>query len=134
VKAKLIRARSRLEKELSSAVIKIENVKKLKSKALSKYLEDAITKADYNDYIANQDAELAKLFQEKERIEASMSAALDSKKLDEVKALVASALAFEEIDREVINRFIEKIVVAKDRTVKLYYHFAGTSKILELLG
>lgn len=134
VKAKLVKTRSRFEKELNSAVARIENVKKLKSKALSRYLEDAINKSDYDDYIANQDAELTKLLQEKERIEASMLATMDSRKLDEVKAVVASALAFEEINREVINRFIEKIVVSKDSTVKLYYRFVGTSKILELLG
>lgn len=134
VKTKLVKARTRVEKELNAAAAKIENVKKLKSKALSKYLEDSITKSDYDDYVVNQDAELAKLLQEKGRIEASMSAALDSRKLDEVKAVVTSALAFEEVNREVINRFIEKIVVSKECTVKLYYRFAGTSKILELLA
>lgn len=134
VKAKLLKARTRLEKEHSSVVIKIENTKKLKNRALSKYLEDAISKSTYDDYIANQDAVLAKLSQEKEMIEASISATIDSRNLNEMKTVVASALAFAEIDREIINRFIEKIVVSKDCTIKLYYRFAGTSKILELLG
>ncbi|CQR52435.1 recombinase family protein [Paenibacillus riograndensis] len=107
---------------------------RVREKALSRYLEDVITKSDYDDYVVNRDAELVKLLQDKGQIEASMSAALDSRKLDEVKAVVTSALAFEEVNKEVINRFIEKIVVARDSTVKLYYCFAGISKILELLA
>lgn len=135
VKSKLVKSKTRLERELRSVTAKNEDTKRLKSKALSKYLEDAISKSDYDDYVAQQDEGLTKLVQEQERLNVSLVEVMDSRKLDEVKSAVAQALSFSEINREIINRFIEKIVVTKSIQVKLYYRFAGTSKIIsELLG
>ena len=133
VRERFVKARAKLEKELKACTGKIENIKKLKSKALSKYLEEAISKSDYDDYIATQDAELKKLLHNKEKLEAAISASIDAKTLEKLKAIVTSALEFREINREVINRFIEKIEVTADGTVKLYYRFAGTSEILNEL-
>lgn len=135
VKEKFTKAKSKLEKDLKSCLAKIEGINKLKSKALSRYLEDEISKADYDNYIATQDEEIRRLNLNKEKLRAAMSASLDASILDKIKGIVASALEFKEINREVINRFIEKIEVKEDGTVKLYYRFAGTSKILnELLA
>ncbi|MFC5530481.1 recombinase family protein [Cohnella yongneupensis] len=135
VRDRFIKAKVKLEKELKACAVKIENIRKLKSKALSKYLEEAITKADYDDYIAAQDEEIEKLLHNKEKLEAALTTSVDASVLDKIKGIVVSALEFKEINREVISRFIEKIEVTADGTVKLYYRFAGTSKILnELLA
>ena len=133
VSAKLGKAKAKLEKELKACTEKMENIKKLKSKALAKYLEEAISKEDYNDFVAAKDAEMQKLLERKEQLEASLSESVDGNTLDKIRGIVANALEFKEINREVINRFIEKIEVAADGTVKLYYRFAGTSKILNEL-
>ncbi|PAD76495.1 hypothetical protein CHH67_12105 [Paenibacillus campinasensis] len=133
VKDKFVKAKSKLEKELKACAGKIENIKNLKSKALSKYLEESITKSDYDDYIAAQDAEIQKLLHNKEKLDSAISASVDVDVLGKIKGIVASSLEFQEINREVINRFIEKIEVTADGNVKLYYRFAGTSKILNEL-
>ncbi|GMA58082.1 hypothetical protein GCM10025858_25850 [Alicyclobacillus sacchari] len=133
VRQKFIKSRTKLEKELQSCQAKIDRINNLKRKALSKYLEEEITKAQYDDYIAGQDVEIRKLQVNKGKIEAAMSTVLDSSALESVREIVASALEFKEISREVINRFIEKIEVKEDGTVRLYYRFAGTSKILNEL-
>lgn len=133
VKEKFMKSRAKLEKELQSCKAKIDRVNSLKRKALSKYLEEEITKAQYDDYNASQDVEIAKLQGNKGKIEAAMSTVLDTNALERVKEIVALALEFKEISREVINRFIEKIEVKDDGTVRLYYRFAGTSKILNEL-
>lgn len=135
VKDRFIKAKSKLERELKACIVKIDGIKKLKSKALSKYLEEAITKSDYDNYIAEQDEEMKKLLHNKEKLEVAMVASVDASVLDKIKAIVSSALEFNEINREVINRFIEKIEVTEEGNVKLYYRFAGTPKILnELLA
>lgn len=133
VKDRFIKAKVKLDRELKACTVRIENINKLKSKALSKYLEEVITKADYDNYIAEQAAEIRNLLHNKEKIEAAISTSMDANILDKIKGIVASALEFKEINREVISRFIEKIEVKEDGTVKLYYRFAGTSKILNEL-
>ena len=55
--------------------------------------------------------------------------------LENIKDAVDNTLAFNELTRKVINRFIKKIEVKADETVKLYYRFVGSAKILnELIG
>lgn len=135
VKDRFIKAKVKLERDLKACTVRIENINKLKSKALSKYLEEVITKADYDNYIAEQGAEIRNLLHNKEKLETAISASMDASILDKIKEIVVSALEFKEINREIISRFIEKIEVKEDGTVKLYYRFAGTSKILiELMG
>lgn len=133
VKEKFTKAKSKLEKELKSGAAKIESLNKLKCKALSRYLEDEISKNDYDNYIALQDTEVRKLCHNQEKLKAAISASLDASVLDKIKDIVKGALEFKDINREIINRFIEKIEVKEDGTVKLYYRFAGTSKILNEL-
>lgn len=59
-----------------------------------------------------------------------LATSAESKDFECIKATVEEALKFDEINREVINRFIEKIVVTSESKIKLFYRFAGTSKIL----
>lgn len=133
VRAELMKSRSKLDKELQSCNAKIDRLNNLKRKALSKYLEEEISKSQYDDYIAAQDAEGRRIQGDKERLEAAMLTVCDPNSLERVKEIVALALEFKDINREVINRVIEKIEVREDGTVRLYYRFAGTSKILNEL-
>jgi len=58
---------------------------------------------------------------------------VDTAYLGKVKRVIDEALAFDDITREVISRFIEKIEVEEVGTVKLFYRFAGTSSIVKAL-
>jgi hypothetical protein len=102
---------------------------------LTKYISDDITKDEYEMFIASKDTELKELENRRNRIEKILSDKVDDDVISKVKLAVARALDFEDITREIINRFIEKIVIKADGTIKIFYRFQGSTKILnELMG
>ncbi len=135
IKDKLKKERGRLERELKSMNSKIEYIAQFKNKALTKYISDDITKDEYEMFIASKDTELKELENRRNRIEKILSDKVDDDVISKVKLAVARALDFEDITREIINRFIEKIVIKADGTIKIFYRFQGSTKILnELMG
>lgn len=135
VKDRLNKERVRMEKDLKACGAKIDTINQLKNKALTRFLEDIITKEDYNNFVASKDVEIKELLLCKEKLGIALSTSFDTNVLDKIKEVVTNALNFNDITREVISRFIEKIEVKEDGTVKLYYRFAGTSRVLsELIG
>ncbi|SFL21026.1 Site-specific DNA recombinase [Paenibacillus sp. 1_12] len=135
VKDRLNKERVRMEKDLKACGAKLEAINQLKNKALTRFLEDIITKVDYDNFVTSKDAETKELMLNREIAETTLSTTIASDVLAKIKEVIDNALNFNDVNREVISRFIEKIEVKEDGTVKLYYRFAGTSKILnELIG
>lgn len=96
-------------------------------------MDDLISKEDYNDFISSKDAELKKLLLQQEELKKVMSMTVDTADLVKVQQVIDDALAFNDITREVISRFIEKIEVGEDGKVRLYYRFACSTNILKAL-
>lgn len=133
VKVKLKKQQARLEKDLKTCSAKLEAITQLKNKALTRYLQEEITKMDYDNYIRSQDNELKTILFYKEKLESELSTSLDSDVLGKIKGVVDDALGFKDITREVVNRFIEKIEVESVGTIKLFYRFTGSSQLLNEL-
>lgn len=132
-KGKLKNDKIRVEKDLHRCEKQMESIKSLKKKALTKFLDDLISKEDYDDFISSKDAELKKLLLQQEELKKVMSMTVDTADLVKVQQVIDDALAFNDITREVISRFIEKIEVEEDGKVRLYYRFAGSTNILKAL-
>jgi hypothetical protein len=94
---------------------------------------DAITKADYDMFVASKDGEMGELLLNKTKLEAALSTTVDADILVRINEVVDTALNFSDVTREVISRFIEKIEVKANGTVKLFYRFAGSSTVLNEL-
>jgi site-specific DNA recombinase len=133
IKGKMTKEKARLEKELKSCNSKIEQINQLKSKALTRFLNNDIPKEEYDNFVALKNGEMKELMSSKMKIETALSSSLDTNALENIKDAVDNALAFNELTRKVINRFIEKIEVKADGTIKLYYRFVGSAKILNEL-
>jgi site-specific DNA recombinase len=135
IKSKMKKEKARLEKELKSCNSKIGKINQIKSKALTRYLNDDIPKEEYDNSVALKNDEMKYLMSSKIKLETALSTSLDTNAIENIKDAVDTALAFNELTRKVIKRFIEKIEVKADGTVKLYYRFVGSAKILnELMG
>jgi len=132
-KGKLKNDKIRVEKDLHRCEKQMESIKSLKKKALTKFLDDLISKEDYDDFISSKDAELKKLLLRQEELKTVMSMTVDTADLVKVQQVIDDALAFNDITREVISRFIERIEVGEDGKVRLYYRFAGSTSILKAL-
>ena len=124
---------TKIEKEQKKNVAEINKLKVQKDKALSKFIEEEITKENYNNYITNTDNEIAKLLEIQKQLEERLKGSMNTSHLDVLKETIEIALSFNELNRETINRFIEKIEIKEDKTIKLYYRFAVSDKLINEL-
>lgn len=130
VRERLKKQNNKREKELKAVGSKIESIGVLKNKALTKNLEGIISDGDYKRYTSSLDLELKNHEETKARLASEIEVSLDSNLLETVKKAVNNALNFDIINREMLNRFIAKIEVYGDKTIKIHYRFAGLEKIL----
>jgi site-specific DNA recombinase len=84
-------------------------------------------------FVASKDGEMGELLLNKTKLEAALSTTVDADILVRINEVVDTALNFSDVTREVISRFIEKIEVKANGTVKLFYRFAGSSTVLNEL-
>lgn len=135
LKDRLNKNRSRAGKELKAIENKIESIAKFKTNALEKFILEDITKADYDLITSSKDNELNRLIQRKDSVLKEFSEEIDENLLNKLKSEVDEKLGFNNINREVLNRFVDKIIVSNNGIVKIYYKFNGSEKIMkELMG
>jgi hypothetical protein len=84
----------------------------------------------YDSYVVLKDTEIKDLLLSKENLGTALSTTLDTNVLAKIKEVIDNLLSVNEITREVISRFIEKVEVKEDSTVKLFYRFSGSSRVL----
>jgi site-specific DNA recombinase len=135
LKERLSNNRSSAEKELKTIENKIESIAKFKANALEKFISEQITKTDYDLVTGSKDKELNRLKERKELVLKELNDEVDERLLNKLKSELDEKLGFDNINREVLNRFVEKIIVSDEGTVKIYYKFNGSEKIMkELMG
>ncbi|MBS4539450.1 recombinase family protein [Clostridium sp. D2Q-11] len=135
IKERITKNRLRAEKELRVIESKIDNIAKFKSKALEKLIAEEITKSDYDLITGSKGNELNKLKQRKLEILKELDEEIDENLLSKLKASVDEKVRLDSINREVLNRFVDKIVISDNGIVKIYYKFNGSEKVMkELMG
>lgn len=103
-----------LKKELKVLYAKVDKIEKFKSKALEKLISEDITREEYKLITQSKGKELDRLKERQRDIRIELD---------------------EEIDGVLLNRFVDKIVVADNGNIKIYYKFKGSEKIMkELMG
>ena len=133
IKERFRKYQNKLKKDLQACKNKIEAIYQAKNKALSKFIEEQITKEAYDLFVAEKDKELKELSDQKAKLESALSESLDEHQMAKIKEVIDHVLNFQELTREAINRFIERIEVKADGTVRLFYRFSASSQVLNEL-
>ncbi len=133
IKNKLSKNKIKIEKELKNVEGKIEAITTFKTKALEKLIAEEITKPDYDMITNSKNQELEKLLVLQDTLKKRVNDEIDDVLFQKIKQAVDAKLELNEITREILNRFVDKIVVAEDSTVTIYYKFNGSDKIINEL-
>ncbi|MCT4593689.1 MAG: recombinase family protein [Anaeromicrobium sp.] len=124
-----------IKKELKVLDSKIDKIEKFKSKALEKLINEDITREEYKLITQSKEKELDRLKERQIGIRAELDEEIDEVLLNRLKASIEEKIEFKVINREVLNRFVDKIVVADNGKIEIYYKFNGSEKIMkELMG
>lgn len=133
IKQKSGAERTKIKKELASFQKRLDKVYSFKKNALESMIDGKISQSDYSFIIAEKEKELQELLHRKVDLESILSETIDDNLFMQVKAEVDKSLSFENLTREVLNRYVDRIEVGEDGTVDIFYKFRGSDTIIKLL-
>jgi hypothetical protein len=102
---------------------------------LEKLINEDITREEYKLITQSKEKELDRLKERQIGIRAELDEEIDEVLLNRLKASTEEKIEFKVINREVLNRFVDKIVVADNGKIEIYYKFNGSERVMkELMG
>lgn len=104
--------------------IKKAKHKEVKGKLILRYTGGDITKAEYDLASEVLDNQMVDLEKQMMKINATENEVALKESFKHLKSQLTSYGNFEEITREVLNRFISKIVVSENETIEITYKFS----------
>ena len=106
---------------------KISKLTTRKNNALNKFIDDCISKDDYDNLVESINSELNELKSEKLLLESTMSTNLNSNLSSGMCYFKSIASNINDLTPDVVNRLIDKIEVSEDGTPRIYYRFSESS-------
>jgi site-specific DNA recombinase len=127
VEKKVTSQKKKLEKDLKNCSKEIESLMSKKNKALNKFVNDEISKEDYDTFKASIDFQIKELSEKEQEYKTLIAEKFNTNLLDELDGLKEKILDLKELTPEILNRFVERIEVKSDGTPKIFYRFSESS-------
>ena len=118
-------SKSNFEKKQSSTKKKIEKLKKKKGNLVLKWMDEAITQDQYEVALTVIDREIEYVEEQIRVLTDSSNIEKEVETLNRIRNQMESLKSFDEINREIINRFVDKIIVHEDSTIDIHYAFSN---------
>ena len=115
------------EKNLENIDDKISKLMLRKNNALSKFIDDYISKEDYDNIIKVINSDISKLNSKKLLLENQTSIKLTHDLSSGMSYFKNIASNINDLTPSVVNRLIDKIEVSEDGTPRIYYRFSASS-------
>ncbi len=115
------------KKSLETIEAKISKLILRKNNDLSKFIDDYISKDDYDNIIKIINLEISELKTKKLLLENQMSTKLAHDLSSGMYYFKSIASSINDLTPDVVNRLIDKIEVSEDGTPRIYYRFSETS-------
>jgi DNA invertase Pin-like site-specific DNA recombinase len=104
---------------------RLQEIKEIKSKLIIKFSTDELTKEAYDLATTKLDEESNAIELKLIEIKNILNKKLEQhEELDRITKLFDSYKNFENITREVVNMFIDKIIIGENQEIKIIYNFA----------
>lgn len=127
IEKKVAYQKKKLEKELKNYSKELEILMGKKNKALSKFINDEISKEDYDSYRASMDSKIMELTNKEQEHKTLIAERFNTDLLNELDRLKEKIIDLKELTPEVLNRFVERIEIKADGTPKIFYRFSESS-------
>lgn len=124
INKKIKKQETKSKQMVKSYEMRKANHKEAKGKLILRYTGGDITKSEYDLASEVLDNQMIDLEKQISKLMASENEATMRKSFDYMKSQLASYGNFDVIDREVLNRFVLKIVVYENETIEITYKFS----------
>lgn len=115
------------QKKVPSLEIKLSRIKVLKRNAFEKLSEENISQEDYNDFINSYNEQEKQLQLEISALSEKSEQQSDIQILEQLRSTLLELLDFNELNADMLHRFIEKIEIKADGSPRIHYRFSDTS-------
>lgn len=119
--------KQKLERELKSYLKEIENLTNKKNKALDKFINDDISKEEYDTFKSSIDFQIKELTEKEQEYKKLIAEKFNTSLLNELGGLKEKIIDLKELTPEILNRFVERIEVKADGTPRIFYRFSKLS-------
>ncbi|MCB2298889.1 recombinase family protein [Clostridium tagluense] len=127
IEKKVIAEKKKLEKEFKSYSKDMGDLKIQKNKATSKFINDEISKSDYDTFKSEIDIKIKELSEKEQKYKAYIAEKYDASLLSELEELKEKVIDLKVLTPELLNRFVGRIIIKTDGTPKVFYRFSESS-------
>jgi len=125
IKLKIKSSKIKFEKRQISMNKKLEKLKKKKGNLVLKWMDESLTQDQYELALAVVDEDINYHEIQLDALVEENNYEKQIESLNKVKVQLELLKTFDEINREVINRFVDKVVVHEDSSVDIHYAFSN---------
>lgn len=123
----LLRNKNSIKRKYNSVLEELDSFKQKKSKALHLLIESKITKEDYDLFINDVDSNIRTISQKLEDYNSILNDEFSNQLFNELNYIRNSNFDLSKLNKELLNKFIDKILVAKDGTAEIIFRFPQLS-------
>ncbi|MBY6088210.1 recombinase family protein [Priestia flexa] len=117
------------EKQIRDFEKELDRLKQKKKKSLNLFIDEKISKADYDDFINDINNQMNSINSKIEQLKSSLEANNDELAFNEVKQQLDVFIEFQELTPEILHRFIERIEIKADGSPRIFYRFSNPSAL-----
>ncbi len=116
-------AEKKSKARLQSIEKQITQQKTMKQNALQKFVQDDISKKDYDNFVQIIEEKLQHLEFEKVEIQKIMTESYSTTNFTVIKKQLNEFLQFNSLTKEMLLRFVERIEISENKDIKIFYKF-----------
>lgn len=129
IQEKLIKDKNIIMDKYQKCLENIETFKNKKSKVLHLLVDEQITKDNYDTFIDEIDANIKKFTFKAEKYSSILNGSLNNKILKELEDIRINNLDLSKLNRDLLNRFIDKIEISENGAATIHYRISQLSSL-----
>lgn len=114
----------KIKVQLTSIEKQLEKQLNLKRNSLQKFVQDEISKQDYDDFVSMIEEKIKSLEIEKLKLKKIMAESHQTDNFTAIKNLLNDFLEFNTLTKEMLNRFVDRIEITESKNIKITYKFS----------
>jgi site-specific DNA recombinase len=127
LESKLKQQKKNAEKQIESLSRELERLKLKKKKSLNLFIEEKITKEDYDEFVNDTNEHIDNTLSKIENLKAALETKYDQLALLELKHQLDGFVDFQELTPDILHRLIERIEIKADGSPRIFYRFSDPS-------
>lgn len=127
LETKLKQQKKNAEKQIDTFSRDLDRLKLKKKKSLNLFVEEKISKEDYDDFVSDTNEEINTILSRIEQLKRAFETNHDESAIMELKQQLDGFIEFQELTPDILHRLIERIEIKADGSPRIFYRFSNPS-------